>query len=113
MGVHAHSFSARPILPNCTTTFEQELSDEEKAEISLCNLSETVHAPGNQKNKGTIFLKHLLMILHVHSFSVPCIMHFSPAERLVPQRKSFVCELPAEVKICFPFLRLWSISGLR
>jgi hypothetical protein len=44
MGVHAHDFSTRPILPNCTTTFEQELSDEEKAEISLCNLSETVHA---------------------------------------------------------------------
>lgn len=42
VGVHAHGFVARRIPIDCTTTFEQDCYDEERAEMSLCKLSEIV-----------------------------------------------------------------------
>lgn len=42
VGVHAHGFVARRIPIDCTTSFEQERYDEERAELSLCKLSEIV-----------------------------------------------------------------------
>lgn len=43
VGVYVYNLVARLILPNCTTTFEQELFDEKRAEMSLYNLSKIIH----------------------------------------------------------------------
>ena len=43
INVYAHDLVAILILPNHTSIFEQELSYEERVEMSLCNLSEIIY----------------------------------------------------------------------
>jgi hypothetical protein len=110
--VHVHGLAVILILPNYTTIFEQDLQDEERAEMSLCNLSKIVHIfwssqSGKQGNKIYKATVDEFIPAYIQCTKYKCITHFSLTKHLplVPQKKSFVYEPPVEVEICLIFSR--------
>jgi hypothetical protein len=92
--VDVHGLAVILILPNYTTIFEQDLQDEEKAEMSLCNLSKIVHIfwssqSGKQGNKIYKATVDEFIPGYIQCTKYKCITHTDKAFAIGPTKKEF------------------------